>query len=90
MAGQTDFYREDRRPGVDHESMTGFFYTLKCLIMKPIALVSIFVYLGIQSALIVMKLCNGLNWNWWIILTPILALLIAGIFIFLLIHYVKL
>ena len=37
---------------------------------------------ALQIALIVMKLCGAIDWNWWLVCIPALASIFFGIVIF--------
>lgn len=37
---------------------------------------------------IVLKLCNVINWSWWLVLSPIWISLILGIIIFIIIYLI--
>lgn len=39
-------------------------------------------------AFIILKLCNVINWSWWLVLSPIWISLILGIIIFIIIYLI--
>lgn len=55
--------------------------------MRPIAVIITFLFVVLQTTLIVMKLC-GVHCSWWVVLTPIIAVLLVVSGMLLIIDYI--